>query len=122
MIASASLENPVAKPLNANRPRKGAWNTVCSRVQAVAFALGVAVASRGESMGHMLRALARSPFVTGLARSVDLLGALNQPMPYDARNSPQQDQRAIADDWRAVGRDIGAAVDQVLQPGSHTAA
>lgn len=102
--------------------RKGPWNTVCTAVQTAVLAFGVMIASRGENMGHVLRALARSPLVTGLARSVDLLGAFNEPMPYSGRESGAvKDQRAMADDWRALGRDIGGAIDEVVQD-SRTAA
>ena len=52
----------------------------------------------------------RPSFVGGFASLVDLSGSLSAPdLPSDGAEA---DARAIASDWAAVGRDLGAAMGQ----------
>lgn len=57
-------------------------------------------------MGHIIRNLTRSAFVAGFARSLDLFGAQNQPLPPRRPELTRSDAQAIASDWRAVGGDV----------------
>lgn len=65
-------------------------------------------------MSHVLRSIARSPFVQGFARSVDLFGTFNRPSPYRRFTDPKvADARAFESDWDAVGKDIRSTVEQM---------
>ncbi len=66
-------------------------------------------------MSEVFRALARSPFVSGIARSLDLLGSRNQPSPYRDVPAAHADARAIASDWDMVGHDVAEAADRLVQ-------
>ncbi len=63
-------------------------------------------------MGEVLRNLARSPLVVGLARGLDLFGEFNEPGPYRGKNPVLADARAMASDWAAVGEDVWTAAEQ----------
>lgn len=67
-------------------------------------------------MGSALRALGRLPFVVGMARSLDLFGAFNEPHPYEGhRNGAEADAAALRSDWEAIGGDMNAATKQITQ-------
>jgi hypothetical protein len=66
-------------------------------------------------MSEVFRALARSPFVSGIARSLDLLGSRNQPSLYRDVPPAQADARAIASDWDAVGYDVAVASKRLAE-------
>ncbi len=58
---------------------------------------------------------ARPSFMEGAARIMDLSGSLNT---YNySRNGAEADARALAQDWRAIGRDVRAALEE-LRPES----
>ncbi len=71
-------------------------------------------------MGEVLRALAR-PFMEGMARGFDLLGAYNRRSPYATVSAAEADHRAFASDWEAIGADLRAAVNEIEaeEAGSH---
>ncbi|MBM3493746.1 MAG: hypothetical protein FJX72_05410 [Armatimonadetes bacterium] len=53
---------------------------------------------------------ARPSFLAGTAALMDFAGALDV---YNASSSPHEaDARALASDWRAVGRDIACAIER----------
>lgn len=52
----------------------------------------------------------RPSFVHGMARTLDMWGALNV---YNVSRTPQEaDARAMASDWHAVGDDLNTAISQ----------
>lgn len=51
---------------------------------------------------------ARPSFVEGVARIVDLPNSLNE---YNRSGDP--DSRAIGRDWKAIGRDVQTALEQL---------
>lgn len=52
--------------------------------------------------------------VTGALRSFDLLGQLPVRQPPVHSHQALHDWEALADDWRAVGADLQAAFDEIL--------
>jgi hypothetical protein len=64
-------------------------------------------------MSEVLRALARSPFVAGLARSFDLFGAHNEAPAYGGQGSVEHDAQAMSRDWQAVGFDLQEAITKL---------
>jgi hypothetical protein len=53
----------------------------------------------------------RPSFGSGVARAFDLFGHFDS---YNTSSSEEEaDQRAIANDWLAVGKDLGQAMDYV---------
>ena len=68
-------------------------------------------------MGEVLRAIARSPFVAGIARSFDLFGVHNQAPVYDGHHGGEQDARAMSRDWEAVGFDFQEAIAKLERDG-----
>jgi hypothetical protein len=65
------------------------------------------------SMGNVLRAIGRHPFVTSMARSFDLLGTYNSRSRYTDVDPAVADANAFADDWQAIGTDLRAAIDEM---------
>lgn len=64
-------------------------------------------------MGSLLHSIAQLPFVIGVARSLDLLGVLNQPNPYRRFANPAEaDAAAAARDWQIVGEDLTIGLRQ----------
>jgi hypothetical protein len=54
---------------------------------------------------------ARPSLIEGAARMVDLSGSLNV---YNySRNGSEADARALYEDWRAIGRDVRAALEEL---------
>lgn len=60
-------------------------------------------------MGEMFRSLAR-PFVEGMARGFDLVGAYNHRSPYASLSPGEADHRAFLNDWEAIGADLRVAI------------
>jgi hypothetical protein len=55
---------------------------------------------------------AHPSFLSGMARSVDIGAAMNG-WSYNISQTPQEaDQRATANDWKAIGRDLHRAMEQ----------
>jgi hypothetical protein len=53
---------------------------------------------------------ARPSFASGFARALDLFGGFNR---YNtSRSAKESDERAIANDWAVVGRDLQEAFDR----------
>ena len=56
---------------------------------------------------------ARPSFVEGFGRMVDVANSLNT---YNqSRNGSEADARAIHEDWKALGHDVRAALEQLRQ-------
>jgi hypothetical protein len=68
---------------------------------------------RHDAMGNVLRKIARSPFVAGMARGLDLMGTRREPMPYSRDENPwDADRWAMWSDWYTVGCDIASATQE----------
>jgi hypothetical protein len=67
-------------------------------------------------MGAALRALVRHPFLLGIARSVDVVGALNEQSPYRRSDGPlHSDAASIGHDWAVVGNHIAVATAEAAE-------
>lgn len=66
-------------------------------------------------MTAALKSFARLPFIIGIARSMDLLGVFNQPMPYShLEDGLQADDEAFDNDWKAIGEDFRTAAEELV--------
>ena len=73
-------------------------------------------AKGGMSSGGRL-IYAKPSFLEGVARIFDFGGALNTYYYLPSDEDPRKaDARAIASDWRAVGKDIASAIGQYDNP------
>ena len=61
-------------------------------------------------MGRSDFLFATPGFLTGLGRTIDLAGVLEQSSYNFSRNAKEADLRAILNDWWAVGEDLREAV------------
>lgn len=65
-------------------------------------------------MRQALYTVAQLPWFVGLARILDVGGALNEPMPYESFKSGRAaDAAAMAGDWAAIYGDINTATEKV---------
>lgn len=55
---------------------------------------------------RLMHSLVRSPFFRGMARAVDISGALNGPNRYKGRDPRRSDADAWYRDWKALGDDF----------------
>lgn len=54
--------------------------------------------------------LVNAPIFTGIARTMDIKGALNEPYPYEQYASPEEAAAgSMFKAWRAVGAELEAA-------------
>ena len=68
------------------------------------------VIHKGWSVDKSVR-MSRPSFLSGLARTLDIGGVFDQTPSTGGYNA---DSRALADDWRAVGSDLLAAMHSTI--------